>query len=37
MWTAPSPAALAAMPGTSVSFEDAAPIELSPAQIVARR
>ncbi len=37
MWTAPSPAALAALPATSVSFEDAAPIELSPAQIVAKR
>lgn len=37
MWTAPSPAELAAMPATNVSFEDAAPIELSPAQIVAKR
>ena len=36
MWTAPSPAELAAMPTTSVSFEDAAPIELGPAQIVAK-
>jgi hypothetical protein len=37
LWTAPSPAELAAMPATSVSFEDAAPIELSPAQIVAKQ
>jgi hypothetical protein len=37
MWTAPSPAALAAMPATSVSFEDGAPIELSPAQFAAKR
>ncbi len=36
-WTGRSPADLAAMPATSVSFEDNPPIELSPAQIVAKR
>lgn len=36
MWTAATTAELAGMPATSVSFEEAAPIELSPAQIVAK-
>jgi hypothetical protein len=37
LWTAPTPAELAAMPAINVSFEDNPPIELSPAQIVAKR
>jgi hypothetical protein len=37
MWTAPSPAELAAMPVTTVSFEDAAPIELKPAELAAKK
>ena len=37
MWTASTPAELAAMPATQVSFEDGSPVELSPAAIVGRR
>jgi len=37
MWTAPSPAELAAMPVSSVRFEDAPPIELGPAEFAAKR
>lgn len=37
MWTAQTPAELAAMPATKVSFEDSAPIELSPAEIVGKK
>jgi hypothetical protein len=36
-WTAPSPAELATLPTTKVSFEDAAPVELSPAAIVGKK
>jgi len=36
MWTALSPAELAALPKTSVSFEDTAAIELSPAPFAAK-
>ena len=37
MWTAPTPAELEAMPPTKVSFEGAAPIELSPVAIVGKK
>jgi hypothetical protein len=37
MWTAGSPAELAAMPITTVRFEDTAPIELKPAELAAKK
>jgi len=37
MWTAPSPAELAAMPTTTVSFGDAPPIELNPAVVAGKK
>jgi hypothetical protein len=36
-WTAPSVAELDSLPKTSVSFEDQAAIELSPAAVVAKK
>jgi hypothetical protein len=36
-WIAPDTATLSGMPKTSVRFEDAAPIELAPAEVVAKR
>lgn len=36
-WTAPTPAELSAMPKTAVTFEEAAPIELVPGSMVAKR
>jgi hypothetical protein len=36
-WIAPSNAELAAMPKSTVRFEDSAPIELLPAALVAKR
>jgi hypothetical protein len=37
MWTAPSSAELAALPKSSVRFEDAPPIELAPSEFAAKR
>ena len=37
MWTAPSPAELAALPESSVRFEGAPPIELAPSEFAAKR
>jgi hypothetical protein len=37
MWIASSPAELAAMPATTVSFEGGSPIELNPARFIAKR
>ncbi|HZD31006.1 MAG TPA: hypothetical protein VE779_05020 [Candidatus Angelobacter sp.] len=36
-WTAPTPADLASMPKTAVTFEDAVPIDLVPAAMLAKR
>ena len=37
MWIASSPAELAAMPATTVTFEGRSPVELSPAKFIAKR